>query len=65
MNIVLNGQPVATHAASLAELLAEQGYGTAKVATAVNGTLAPASMRHEQKIVDGDQIEIVAPMQGG
>ncbi|KLN61155.1 hypothetical protein WH96_08300 [Kiloniella spongiae] len=65
MNIVVNGQPVTTQAASLSDLLAEHGYGTAKVATAVNGTLAPASMRHEQEIVDGDQIEIVAPMQGG
>ncbi|WP_120495955.1 sulfur carrier protein ThiS [Kiloniella sp. EL199] len=65
MNIVVNGQRITTQAASLSELLSEQGYGTAKVATAVNGTLAPASMRHEQKIADGDQIEIVAPMQGG
>ncbi|WP_085900388.1 sulfur carrier protein ThiS [Kiloniella majae] len=65
MNILLNGQSLETQAGSLSELLTEQGYGSAKVATAVNGTLAPASMRNEHKITDGDQIEIVAPMQGG
>jgi len=65
MNILLNGQTIKTQATSLSELLTEQGYGAAKVATAVNGSLAPASMRHEHQITDGDQIEIVAPMQGG
>ena len=65
MNIVLNGEKLTSSSTTLSELLQEQGYGDAKVATAVNGTLAPASTRHIQQLSEGDEIEIVAPMQGG
>ncbi|WP_020593788.1 sulfur carrier protein ThiS [Kiloniella laminariae] len=65
MRISLNGQPLETSAENLADLLDEQGYGSARVATALNGALAPASCRKEMVISQGDDIEIVAPMQGG
>ncbi|MCZ4282122.1 sulfur carrier protein ThiS [Kiloniella laminariae] len=65
MRISLNGQELETAAENLADLLNEQGYGSARVATALNGELAPASCRKEMLISQGDAIEIVAPMQGG
>ncbi|RWR25680.1 sulfur carrier protein ThiS [Sinirhodobacter populi] len=64
MNILLNGEGRKTHAATLAELLAEQGFGP-KVATARNGDFVPAGLRTATALADGDRIEVVAPMQGG
>ncbi len=65
MNLILNGQELQSNSSTLSELLIEQGYGDAKVATAINGTLAPASLRDQNQLENGDEIEIVAPMQGG
>lgn len=64
MNITLNGDTRQTAAATLAELLTEQGFGP-KVATARNGDFVPAGLRASTSISDGDRIEVVAPMQGG
>ena len=64
MNITLNGAPCRTDAATLALLLAEQGFGP-KVATARNGDFVPASLRPATPIAEGDRIEVLAPMQGG
>lgn len=50
---------------TLEALLAQQGYGTAKVATARNGTFVPAMRRALTALSDGDAIEIVAPRAGG
>lgn len=64
MNITLNGEARQTEAATLSDLLAEQGFGP-KVATARNGDFVPAGLRTATPIHDGDRIEVVAPMQGG
>ena len=64
MNITLNGEARRTEAATLADLLAEQGLD-GKVATARNGDFVPAGLRATTPINDGDRIEVVAPMQGG
>lgn len=64
MNITLNGSARRTDASTLAELLAECGFGV-KVATARNGDFVPAGLRTATPIADGDRIEVVAPMQGG
>ncbi|MFC5737503.1 sulfur carrier protein ThiS [Sinirhodobacter huangdaonensis] len=64
MNITLNGTPRQTRAATLAALLDEQGLG-GKVATARNGDFVPAARRATTTLAEGDQIEVVAPMQGG
>ena len=64
MNITLNGEAMTTRAATLADLLAEKALG-AKVATARNGDFVPASLRAATALVDGDRIEVLAPMQGG
>ncbi len=65
MRIVVNGEPVETSASSLEELLVELGFGTTVVATAVNGDFAPAPKRPTVALKEGDQVEILAPMQGG
>ena len=65
MKIIVNGQPVETQQASLAALLEELGYGKTVVATAVNGDFTPVSRRAETELKDGDQVEVLAPMQGG
>ncbi|MFV0299289.1 MAG: sulfur carrier protein ThiS [Paracoccus sp. (in: a-proteobacteria)] len=64
MNITLNGAAHRTEAATLADLLAESGFG-ARVATARNGDFVPAGLRATTPLADGDRIEVVAPMQGG
>ena len=64
MRITLNGTPTSTAAATLADLLEEQGFG-ARVATARNGDFIASGQRTETRLNDGDLIEVVAPMQGG
>jgi sulfur carrier protein len=65
LNVLVNGEMVRSHAASLAELIAELGYGDAKVATALNGEFVPERARAGTPIAPDDRIEIVAPRQGG
>ena len=64
MDITLNGEARQTSATTLADLLTEQGL-TAKVATALNGTFVPASLRATTEIRQGDRIEALSAMQGG
>lgn len=63
--IIVNGDPVATHAATLAELVAELGHAGRRVATARNGDFVPERARTATPLKRGDRIEIVAPRQGG
>jgi len=65
MKLQLNGAPIETDCITLTELLSANGYGDARVATAVNGTFVPAAMRASHALSDGDQVEVLAPMQGG
>lgn len=65
MTLLLNGAPQEIAAKTLAEALAELGYGGRIVATAVNGDFVPARKRAEVTLGEGDRVEIVAPMQGG
>ena len=65
IRIRLNGIGHETSAATLAELLDEQGYGEAVVATALNGSFLPKGLRAATRLAEGDAVEIVAPMQGG
>ena len=65
MKIFVNGDAVDTAATTLADLLIEQGQGTAKLATAVNEGFVPATSRATHTLALGDRIEIVAPRQGG
>lgn len=65
MKLQLNGEPVEVDLATLADLLQAQGFGDAKVATAVNGDFVPVAARANVNLTDGDRVEVLAPMQGG
>jgi sulfur carrier protein len=64
-SVVVNGEVRRTEAFTLADLLADLGYGDAKVATAVNGDFVPVRARTGTRLSEGDRVEIVAPRQGG
>lgn len=63
--ISLNGRTLATAAATLAALLAEQGLAEAKVATALNGAFVAARARAETPLAAGDRVEVLSARQGG
>jgi len=65
MKINVNGERHEVSATALDAVLDELGYGGAKVATAVNETFVPASLRAQTDLAEGDRLEIVAPRQGG
>ncbi|MCX8997251.1 sulfur carrier protein ThiS [Rhizobiaceae bacterium BDR2-2] len=65
MRVILNGDPHETAAAALDALLAEIDLADAVVATAVNGEFVAAEERPQTTLQPGDQIEVLAPMQGG
>jgi sulfur carrier protein len=52
-------------AATLGDLLAELDYGDEWLATAVNASLVRAGDREAHALSDGDEVEILSPMQGG
>ena len=65
MKILLNGEAFATDAKTLDELCARLGFAEAKIATAVNGNFVAAVARSAIELAQSDEIEIVAPRQGG
>jgi sulfur carrier protein len=65
MLISVNGERRETDAETLGAALVALGYGGRKIATAVNGQFVAATQRERTKLIDGDQVEVVAPMQGG
>lgn len=64
-SIIVNGEPTAATASTLAELLTSLGYGAQKVATALNGDFVPEKARAGTPLSAGDRVEIVSPRQGG
>ena len=65
LSLTVNGAAQQSAASTLLDLLADLGYGTNKVATAVNGDFVPERLRAKHCLASGDAIEIVAPRQGG
>lgn len=65
MRILLNGERITTDAHTLDELCVKLGFADAKVATAVNGSFVAAPAREQTQLADADEVEIVAPRQGG
>jgi sulfur carrier protein len=63
--IIVNGDPLATRAGTLAELMAELGHAGRRVATARNGDFVPERARVATPLERGDRIEIVSPRHGG
>ncbi|MGB0720315.1 MAG: sulfur carrier protein ThiS [Bdellovibrionales bacterium] len=66
MKIILNGQPKTIEGiTNITDLLQAEKQDGMKIAVAKNGTFVPKAAYGQTLIHDGDQIEIVAPMQGG
>ena len=63
--ITLNGERREVRAASVAELLAEIGLDTRKVAVELNEEIVPRSTYAAQALAGGDQLEIVHFIGGG
>ncbi len=66
LQIFLNGQPMATDAATLQALLLAQGYdlGTA-FACAINNGFVPRTQWLMRALEDGDRIDVITPIAGG
>lgn len=65
MKIEVNGEVRAVTGPTLADALAELGWSTARVATALNGDFVPRAVRAGTPLKDGDRLEVLGPMQGG
>ena len=65
MKLYLNGVLTEVRAGNLEDLLRDEGFGTSRIATAVNETFVAASQRSSCDLEEGDRIEVVAPIQGG
>jgi sulfur carrier protein len=65
LQILLNGERIAIDARNLDELCAKLGFAGAKIATALNGSFVAASARGRTALAEADEVEIVAPRQGG
>ena len=65
MMIVLNGEERKIDSETISELVIELGYKDKVIAVAANETFVARRDYEETTIQDGDEIEIVAPMQGG
>lgn len=66
MKVTVNGKDKTFEAPlNLYNVLEQEGYISMMIAVARNGTFVPKDSYEGTPIYDGDQIEIVAPMQGG
>lgn len=65
MQIMLNGQPLHTDAATLESLLKQQQIDIAVVACAIDGQFIPKSLYDGTLLIAGMRIEVLSPMQGG
>lgn len=66
MKITINGKTKAFKTPiSIDEALDIEGYKGKLVAVAVNGNFIPKAQYSVSRLQDGDEIDIVSPMQGG
>lgn len=65
MKIEVNGEGHTVTGTTVAGVLAELGWGEARVATALNGEFLPKAARDSTALKDGDRLEVLAAMQGG
>jgi len=66
MRVIVNGEPIETPTGlTLAELIEQRGLSDAACATELNHTLVPKNQRGEQRLNDGDRVEIVSLVGGG
>lgn len=65
LNLIVNGEPRRSAAATIAALVEELGLKTEKVAVERNGVIVPRSTLGQAALVDGDVLEIVHFVGGG
>ncbi|MEO5606609.1 MAG: sulfur carrier protein ThiS [Polaromonas sp.] len=66
LEISLNGERVATQAATLQALLLERGYVmTNAFACAINNGFVPRPQWPARSLASGDRIDVVTPITGG
>ncbi|MCH2175354.1 MAG: sulfur carrier protein ThiS [Lentisphaeria bacterium] len=66
MSITLNGETVALpESQTLASFIEAQGYAGQTFAVALNESFVPKAQYQSTQLQAGDNVEIVAPMQGG
>ena len=66
LSVQINGEPVQTSSATLADLLTERGYdATQALACAVNRHFVPRTLWAQQVLQPGEAIEVVSPVVGG
>jgi thiamine biosynthesis protein ThiS len=65
MQVILNGEACETRAATVLELLTEQGADPARVAVVLNDAVLPAAGRAAVRLAAGDRVELLAFAGGG
>lgn len=65
MKLIINGERQDVSSLTLDALLEELAYDHEFLATARNNELVAAEDRTRCRLVEGDRIEILSPMQGG
>lgn len=65
MKIIVNSKLLKVNGTTLFSVLQELNFDAPSVATALNGNFVPKAMRETTTLKDGDQLEVLAPMQGG
>lgn len=65
MKILVNAKSFEITSETLDQALAELGFTSPAVATALNGTFIARDLRGATSLSEGDQLEVLAPMQGG
>ena len=65
MRLIVNGEDHHLDAATLTDVLTLLEYEGGWLATAVNGELVHREDRAGHRLCDGDQIEVLTPLQGG
>lgn len=65
MKIIVNSEPHEVQSRALSDALAELGFLSPAIATALNGIFVPRSNRERTQLAAGDRLEVLSPMQGG
>ena len=65
MRLIINGAEQHLDAATLTEVIAALGYTGDFFAVALNRTVVPRCQHATTQLREGDEVEILSPMQGG
>lgn len=65
MNIVFNGEDLTTRGQTLVEFFRENNVDISHCAVALNGNFIVRNSYAQTILHDGDQLELLVPMQGG